>query len=1201
MFSKVLVANRGEIACRVIRTLNQMGIESVAIYSEADRHTAHTMLATTAVGIGPAAAADSYLQADRILAIAQSLGVEAIHPGYGFLSENVAFAQACEVAGIAFIGPTPEQIVTFGLKHTARTIAQSHGLPLLPGTALLATVDAAQTAAAQIGYPVMLKSTAGGGGIGMEICQHASELVDAYVKVQRLSQANFQQTGVLIEKYIPIARHIEVQIFGDGQGRVISLGDRDCSTQRRHQKVIEETPAPDLTAVQRQQLADWAVQLGTAVNYRSAGTVEFIYDVTAQQFYFLEVNTRLQVEHGVTEAVCGVDLVAWMVEIAAGDCPEFARYQHAPQGHAIEVRLYAEDPHKQFQPSAGLLSHVHFPENVRIDAWVETGTMVTPYYDPLLAKVIVHGADRATALTAMRQALQTTELFGIETNLAYLRQVLGETGAFAGAALCTGLLQQFGYRPDTIEVLDPGTFTTIQDYPGRIGYWAIGVPPSGPMDHLALRLANRILGNPLGCSALECTITGPTLKFNTDRWICLTGGGMQATVDGQPIAYWQAILIHAGSTLSINTSPVPGYRTYIAFQGGLAVPEYLGSQSTFTLGQFGGQAGRTLQSGDVLRLVADPAGAVMTNRLPPHLIPTYTHDWEIGVLYGPHGAPEFFTPADIDTFFRTDWLVHHNSSRTGIRLIGPKPEWARMDGGEAGLHPSNIHDNAYAIGTIDFTGDMPIILGVDGPSLGGFVCPATIVQAELWKIGQLQPGDWVRFRPISYAAAVAMVTTQDQAIVDQSPLPSLPPAMIEPPILAQLDQPQATTAVIYRQAGDRYVLIEYGDLVLDLNLRLRIHALMTWLQAHPITGIIDLTPGIRSLQIHFDPQQLSRQALLDQLILAESHLGDIANLEVPTRIVHLPISWDDDATRLAIQRYMQVVRDDAPWCPNNLEFIRRINGLADIDQVKQIFFDADYLVLGLGDVYLGAPVATPLDPRHRLVTTKYNPARTWTPENAVGIGGAYLCIYGMEGPGGYQLTGRTLQVWNRDRQTNDFPPGKPWLLNFFDQLKFYPVSPAALLQLRSEFLVGKFQLKIESSTFSLRDYNQFLQTHAAAIHAFKHQQQTAFQAERDRWVELGEFDRQTLEPAIAADPRSTTQVLPPGCEAITSQTMANVWQVLVQPGDRVKADTPLVILEVMKMEITCFTDRPGEVRELYCAPGQTVVAGQWLMAIAPDR
>ncbi|MCY7285998.1 MAG: ATP-grasp domain-containing protein, partial [Cyanobacteria bacterium CAN_BIN43] len=312
MFNKVLIANRGEIACRVIQTLDRLGIASVAVYSEADIHAKHVSMATEAVCIGAAPVAESYLKSDRILEVAQQTGAQAIHPGYGFLSENIEFAEACEAVGIAFIGPTPQQIRAFGLKHTARELAQQNHVPLVPGTGLLEDVKQAQHLAEAIAYPVMLKSTAGGGGIGMQACFDAVELADAFGTVQRLSQANFKQNGVFLEKYIQTARHIEVQIFGDGQGHVIALGERDCSTQRRNQKVIEETPAPGISDALRQQLYDCAVRLGQAVNYRSAGTVEFVFDEATQQFYFLEVNTRLQVEHGVTEMVSGIDLVEWM-------------------------------------------------------------------------------------------------------------------------------------------------------------------------------------------------------------------------------------------------------------------------------------------------------------------------------------------------------------------------------------------------------------------------------------------------------------------------------------------------------------------------------------------------------------------------------------------------------------------------------------------------------------------------------------------------------------------------------------------------------------------------------------------------------------------------------------------------------------------------------------------------------------------------
>ena len=1116
------------------------------------------------------------------------------------MSENAEFAEACESAGIVFIGATPEQLRQFGLKHTAREIAQQNRVPMLPGSALLESLDQARGMANTIGYPVMLKSTAGGGGIGMQVCMSEAELSDCYEKVQRLSRSNFKQSGLFLEKYIQTARHIEVQIFGDGNGNVIALGERDCSTQRRNQKVIEETPAPGITNELRQELIDAAVRLGKAVSYRSAGTVEYVFDGEAQQFYFLEVNTRLQVEHGVTEAVSGVDLVEWMIRVAAGETEFLSAYQHRPQGHSVQVRIYAEDANKNFQPSSGLLNAVSFPDSIRLDAWIEAGTEVTPFYDPLLAKVIVQDVDRQAAIAHLQTALEQSTIAGIETNLDYLRQVISDA-RFQAGTISTKFLNSFEYKPNTIDVLEPGTYTTVQDYPGRIGYWDIGVPPSGPIDHFAFRLANQIVGNPESAAALECTATGSTLRFNCETTIALTGAMMKATLNGQSIEYWTAISIKAGDTLKLKGIQGNGYRTYIAFQNGLNVSEYLGSRSTFTLGKFGGHAGRTLRTGDVLHIQKN-AGLHSPRQCSPELISHYKEQcanrWQIGVLYGPHGAPDFFTSEDIEMFFSTQWIIHHNSARTGIRLIGPKPNWARKDGGEAGLHPSNIHDNAYAIGTVDFTGDMPIILAHDGPSLGGFVCPATIVQAELWKIGQLKPGDTVQFYQLTATEARDRELAQDCAIANLTPLPKPAPLQVveHSPILHQASDANQIT-VTYRQAGDRYLLVEYGDLVLDLNLRFCVHALVEWLRIQQIPGIIDLTPGIRSLQIHYDNRILPAQELLETLTKAE--LPSVDSIEVPTRIVHLPLSWNDESTQLAIQKYMQSVRSDAPWCPSNIEFIRRVNGLDSIEQVRETVFNASYLVLGLGDVYLGAPVATPLDPRHRLVTTKYNPARTWTPENAVGIGGAYMCIYGMEGPGGYQFVGRTVPIWNRYKQTADFT--QPWLLRFFDQIRYYPVSAEQLLHDREALIQGKLKLRIEEETFSLKQYNQFLNSNADGIAAFRTQQRTAFQAERDRWAAAGEFTRQeTLEVAQTDQVETSDIVLPPNSEAVVAHVSANVWQVLVKSGDVVAEGDCLIILEAMKMEIAMVADTAGVIAELFCTQGQTVSAGQVLLAIEPS-
>ena len=1201
MFTKVLIANRGAIACRVIRTLKKMGIASVAVYSDADRHSLHVAQADEAVHLGASPAAQSYLDADKILAAAKATGAQAIHPGYGFLSENAAFVEACEAAGIAFIGPRAAQMRQLGPKHSARALARAHGVPLLPGTDLLPDLATAQREAARIGYPVMLKSTGGGGGIGMSLIRKPAELATAFDSVVRLAQNNFKDGGVFLEKFVEHARHIEVQILGDSHGHVVALGERDCSVQRRNQKVVEETPAPGLTAAQRSELLACAARLGTAAGYTNAGTVEFVYDNATGQFYFLEVNTRLQVEHGVTEEVTGVDLVEWMIRAAAGEL-DLRSYTPAACGASIQVRLYAEDAGKNFQPAAGTLTDVFFPKTARIETWVETGSEVSAYYDPMIAKIIVRGTDRADALARLDAALADTRVYGLENNLPYLRQIIASEG-FSAGAVTTKYLSTLPFVPATIEVLEGGTQTTVQDYPGRIGYWDVGVPPSGPMDNLSFRLANRLVGNPDTAAGLELTVNGPSLRFNTSAVVALTGAHMPATLDGKPVATHRAFRIRAGQTLRIGSIDGPGLRTYLAIRHGLDVPDYLGSKSTFTLGLFGGHSGRALRTGDVLRVHrATPAGvtdAAPLLRAPAAIQPPLTREWQIGVLYGPHGAPDFFTEADIKVLLTTAYEVHYNSARTGVRLIGPKPEWARRDGGEAGLHPSNIHDNAYAIGAVDFTGDMPIILGPDGPSCGGFVCPFTIVQAELWKMGQLKPGDQVRFVALTAEHARILALAQDAEVesLKRAPKPKCHPlgdTPAEPAVIHQVPARPTAPAVVYRRAGDSYVLVEYGPLQLDIALRMRAHALLTWLKRHPIQGLIDLTPGIRSLQIHFDYRILPAERLLEILLRAESELPPVDDMEVPSRIVHLPLSWEDESTLLAIRKYMQIVRKDAPWCPSNLEFIRRINDLPNLEEVYRICFDASYLVLALGDVYLGAPVATPVDPRHRLVTTKYNPARTWTPENAVGIGGAYLCIYGMEGPGGYQFIGRTCQMWNRYKQTADFVDGKPWLLRFFDQIRFYPVSNAELTKFREDFPQGKVKLKIEETTFRLSDYQQFLADNAGEITAFKTKQQAAFEAERQRWVESGQLNFSASDESAAV---VDEQAIPAGCVATPSHIPGNIWKILVEAGATVSEGQPLVILESMKMEVTVVASRAGKVREVRCVEGRPVAAGETLIVI----
>ncbi len=1208
-FDTLLIANRGEIARRIIRSAKKLGLRTIAVYSDADRAAPHVREADAAVRLGPAPARESYLNVDAIIDASRRFNVGAIHPGYGFLSENVDFARRIEQEGIQFVGPTVEQILSFGAKHTARELASVAGVPMLAGTGLLESADAAVDAAECIGLPVMLKATGGGGGIGMQACFTREDVRDAYDRVARLGEKNFGSGGVFLERLVRPARHVEVQLFGAGDGRVAVIGDRDCSLQRRNQKVIEEAPAPALPDSIRQQLHVSAQKLASSVNYRSAGTVEFVYDPVREEASFLEVNTRLQVEHPVTEEVYGVDLVEMMLQLAMGGSdaldPRVFDEPFMPHGFAVEARVYAEDPDKNGLPSSGLVTQAIFPgmgspelEGVRVDGWIETGLDVSPFYDPMLAKVIASGNTRDSALNLLGTALNSSRIDGVVTNLGQLR-FLTDEGTLRSATHSTSTLDRSNDPDPRIEVLDAGAMTTVQDLPGRVGYWHVGVPPSGPMDPVSLSEANLAVGNPAGAPGLEITATGPTLRFTADSLLAITGAPVMAMLDGEPVPMWEPVQVSAGSTLVIGTLVGPGLRSYLAVRGGIDVPLYLGSASTFTLGGFGGHAGRALLPGDVLRPgSSDPTAAhpafppnvtlgPIGGETPPDRRPALVSSWEIGVTEGPHAAPEFFTRSDMDTFYLTDYEVHYNSARTGVRLIGPRPEWARTDGGEAGLHPSNIHDTPYAIGAIDFTGDTPIILGPDGPSLGGFVCPAVVASGDLWKIGQLRPGDTIRFVRVREDEAAALSGHRSSRTVRSQG------GNGDDGVVSRIKQSDESPSVTYRRDGDDNLLVEYGEPILDLGLRMRVHALMEKLNEAMPQGVLELTPGIRSLQIHTDASELKATDLAGLLREIESDIPPTNRLVVPSRTVRLPLSWDDPATRLAIERYMNGVRNDAPWTPWNIEFIRRINGLESVDDVYRTVFDASYLVLGLGDVYLGAPVATPLDPRHRLVTTKYNPARTWTAENSVGIGGAYLCIYGMEGPGGYQFVGRTVQVWNRFRKGGLFADN-PWALRFFDRIEWYPVSSDELLELRAETDAGRGSFETHDGEFSIAQYENFLSDNATSIADFRRQQAQAFDEEKERWHASGEFD-------VRDDPKSLAQVedvpLPPNSVGAFAPFTSSVWQVSVTPGTLVVVGEKLLSLEAMKMESTVIAPRSGTVLEIYVKPGDQVGPGQLLLAI----
>src|SRR5512137_1529040 len=400
MLQSVLIANRGEIACRVIRTARRLGLRTVAVFSEADRNALHTRLADAAVCIGPAAARASYLDGAKILAVAREHGCDCVHPGYGFLSENAEFARACAQAGVVFIGPPPTAIDRMGSKSEARRLMAAAGVPVLPGYDAEDQSDAALLAAAtRLGFPLLIKPTAGGGGKGMRIVRAAADFAEALAGARREAAKSFGDERVLLERFVERGRHVEIQVFADAHGRAVHLHERDCSLQRRHQKVIEEAPAPGLTDATRQAMGAAAVAAAQAVAYQGAGTVEFLYD--GREFYFLEMNTRLQVEHPVTEMITGLDLVEWQLRVASGEPLPRRQDELAIDGHAIEARIYAEDPARGFLPSIGTIAHLRAPlaqAGVRVDTGVRAGDEISAYYDPMIAKLVVHGDDRAAAL-----------------------------------------------------------------------------------------------------------------------------------------------------------------------------------------------------------------------------------------------------------------------------------------------------------------------------------------------------------------------------------------------------------------------------------------------------------------------------------------------------------------------------------------------------------------------------------------------------------------------------------------------------------------------------------------------------------------------------------------------------------------------------------------------------------------------------------
>jgi len=560
MIKSLLIANRGEIACRIVRTARTLGIRTVAVYSDADANALHVRSADQAVHIGGSQARESYLIGERIIAAAKESGAEAIHPGYGFLSENADFAEAVVAAGLIWVGPRPDSIRAMGLKDAAKKLMQDARVPVTPGyLGEDQSLDRLQREADKIGYPVLIKAVAGGGGKGMRRVDAAEDFADALASCQREAASSFGDDRVLIEKYILAPRHIEVQVFGDTHGNIVHLFERDCSMQRRHQKVIEEAPAPGMDKHARFAVCEAAVKAARAVNYVGAGTIEFIADASqglhADRIWFMEMNTRLQVEHPVTEAITGVDLVEWQLRVASGEPLPLRQEQLSITGHAIEARLYAEDPARGFLPSTGKLEVLDFPVNARVDTGVEAGSTISPFYDPMIAKLIVHSDTREEAIVSLRSELSYLTVWPVRTNAGFLFRLLGD-GDFVQARLDTGLIERRG------EALTIDPLPTAADLTRAI-YW---LEQDMPDD--TLLMAHDLEGfrlNRAPATQRAVGVNGERVTFTADH------GDIASHFYGHE-RDGAALLVHGGATFRVTADRTDGAAGAAAGDGSILAP-----------------------------------------------------------------------------------------------------------------------------------------------------------------------------------------------------------------------------------------------------------------------------------------------------------------------------------------------------------------------------------------------------------------------------------------------------------------------------------------------------------------------------------------------------------------------------------------------------------------------------------------------------
>ncbi|KAI1771000.1 AHS2-domain-containing protein [Hypoxylon cercidicola] len=1222
---RVLIANRGEIAVRCIRACKQLSITSIAIFTAADAGSLHVRLADSSVlldGEGPRA----YTNIDVILDICEKQGIEAVFPGYGFLSENADFARRVHEAGMVFVGPDSEAIYKMGLKHVARDLATAAGIPVIQGSGLLRNAEESLRLARDVGFPVMLKASGGGGGMGQHVCWTEDDVPAAFVYVESRSRELFGDTGVFLEKYYAASHHIEVQVFGNGS-EVIHFGERECSIQRRRQKVIEECPSPYLADKPelREMLVASALTLAKTIKYKSAGTIEFLVDEETGDFFFLEMNTRLQVEHGITELCCDVDLVTLMLSQAGHQVSgspgipsdELLKLQAKPlNGAAIETRICCENPADSFMPGSGHIQSVTWPEHARVDTWIQPGTFVSPYFDSLLAKVIVHCGTRNESIIAMEKALSTTKVGGLVTNLEFLQSIVRSAAFSSGRTLTTFLDAQYTFNPSGIQILDPGAFTTVQQAKPRTrkGY---GIPASGPMDNLSATIANLLVGNPVDTECLEITALGPELRFHSTCVVAVGGSPFSLEVDGKPRGMWSRIIIQPKEVLKIGASTIPGGRCYLAIKGGLpSVTEWLGSKSTTPSLALGGLQGRQLRPGDFLDIThleqQDIPGAY---QLPSSLIPPADVE-NIYVMHGPHDSDDYITAAGRQTIYSTKWEVDYNCNRTGIRLLGPQIEWARTHGEEGGSHPSNVVDYPYpSPGGINWTGDSPVIFPQDAPGLGGFLCSSTVVSADMWKLGKLKPGDKVRLTPISYESAGDLAKRKAKFIElvaehistgtleNHDPLSLLVVEKEKPEtdaILARLESnnPGEGPTLTIRQGGDRFVIVDICSQKIGLDTSVTANSLARTIQNFNTAGTF-VHVNISSIMIEYELDKIGQSDIMRMIVEPFRQMGNLEESPLPSRRFLLPIVFDHPSIRNGENRYMAMQRDRAAYVPDNVAYVQENNGLSSRSEVFDILRRTRFLVVTVGFM-TGLPLLWPLDPLARLTSQKYNPTRLSTPPGTIGLGGGMFCIYPADQPGGYMMLAKSIPVWDMYALRPGFRTDKPWLCEAFDTVEFYEVGLEEYTEIERRFEAGTYEIRMEETTFDVqaelaREHEASNRPNAVDFRARQKAAEERMRLREEQLLSEWQLDQEKTRPARAPLEYDSK----PGVK-VSSPQVGKVWKVHVKPGDVIEKGKTLVVLEAMKMEIPVVAGEVHDglvVNEVFVDEGILVSPGTLLILL----